>query len=202
MNTTTQAIAGIKEILTNRWPESLVLFDKMLSKAESDAEYSEMLNFYLLNGSTLRLQDLVSSFGDLSKGGPIGTAFRNLVYPIDTASHLYRSHFEETANVRDFRIVSSVKSVLRNRWPESEELLDKMINKALDDGIYAQQLKSYFSQFDGAGSTLLLRHLTSSFGNYFEPGPNGLAFQNDVDAIDAAHSIVGESIPCITELLG
>ena len=90
MNETYKIIEGIKEILINRWPESLPMLDKILNNAENDTDYAQKWDTYLLEGSTLQFQDLVRSFGDLSAGFPAGTEFRNLAYPIDTALYLYR----------------------------------------------------------------------------------------------------------------
>lgn len=200
MKNRNKVVAGIKKIIWERFPTALYLFEMMLEKAITDKSYKKHLDSYLRRGSTLALRSLISGFGDYSASDLKGREFRNCVNTIDTAHHLY---YEEHCKIGNNNIIESIRDVLIERWPESEALFDQVLDKTASDETYSRKVKAYFSRFgEKRGSTLLLREITSSFGDYFGQDSEGIAFKNNVDAIDAAHGVVGEEIPSIASLLG
>ena len=81
-------------------------------------------------------------------------------------------------------MVPRMRTILDRRWPEANELFDKMLAKGEEDPAYGKRLNGYLSN---DGSTLLLRTLCGPFGDYMAPGPAGIHFRNMVNAIDTAH---------------
>ena len=77
----------IFSVLSTRWPEAMYLLHKMLDRCEYDTAYKAHFHQWVKEGSTLRLRELVSPFGNYatSINSCVNLGFANKVDALDTA---------------------------------------------------------------------------------------------------------------------